>query len=82
LTNPPFLCFERLTVVLFKIQISKISQISKFQVSRVVGIGAGAITTIITLLKKLENRCAAITMLGKTVELCLQQVRSPVHSAL
>ncbi|GAQ84869.1 hypothetical protein KFL_002090210 [Klebsormidium nitens] len=34
----------------------------------------GAVTTIITLLKKPENRCAAITMLGKTVELCLQQL--------
>ena len=26
--------------------------------------------TIITLLKKPENRCAAVTMLGKTVEMC------------
>lgn len=34
----------------------------------------GAITTIITLLRKPETRCAAVTMLGKTVELCLQQV--------
>lgn len=34
----------------------------------------GAVTTIITLLRKQENRCAAITMLGKTVELCLQQL--------
>ena len=32
---------------------------------------AGAITTINTLLKKEDNRCAALTMLGKTVELCL-----------
>eukprot|EP00667_Euglena_gracilis_P006325 EG_transcript_6378 len=31
----------------------------------------GAITTINTLLKKEDNRCAALTMLGKTVELCL-----------
>lgn len=31
----------------------------------------GAITTINTLLKKDDNRCAALTMLGKTVELCL-----------
>jgi hypothetical protein len=54
----------------------------KFQISRVVRICAGAISTIITLLKKLETRCAAITMLGKTVELCLQQVSSPVHPAL
>ncbi|KAG0613087.1 hypothetical protein M758_6G075600 [Ceratodon purpureus] len=34
----------------------------------------GAITTIITLLRKPETRCAAVTMLGKTVELCLQQL--------
>ena len=27
------------------------------------------------LLNKPENRCAAITMLGKTVELCYQQLR-------
>ena len=33
--------------------------------------GLGAITTINTLLKKEDNRCAALTMLGKTVELCL-----------
>jgi hypothetical protein len=31
----------------------------------------GAVTTISTLLQKPENRSAAITMLGKTVELCL-----------
>ena len=31
----------------------------------------GAVTTIITLLQKHETRCAAVTMLGKTVELCL-----------
>ncbi|KAG6543105.1 hypothetical protein Mapa_015354 [Marchantia paleacea] len=35
---------------------------------------SGAITTIIALLRKPENRCAAVTMLGKTVELCLQQL--------
>jgi hypothetical protein len=35
---------------------------------------AGAVTTIITLLRKPDTRCAAITMLGKTVELCVQQV--------
>ncbi|CAM6126900.1 unnamed protein product [Calypogeia fissa] len=34
----------------------------------------GAVTTIIALLRKPENRCAAVTMLGKTVELCLQQL--------
>ncbi len=32
---------------------------------------SGAITTITTLLKSPDTRCAAITMLGKTVELCL-----------
>mmetsp|Transcript_44422 Transcript_44422/g.113491 ORF Transcript_44422/g.113491 Transcript_44422/m.113491 type:complete len:307 (+) Transcript_44422:554-1474(+) len=31
---------------------------------------SGSITTIITLLNKAENRCAAVTMLGKTCELC------------
>lgn len=36
--------------------------------------GTGAVTTIIALLRKPENRSAAVTMLGKTVELCLQQV--------
>ncbi|KAL2652534.1 hypothetical protein R1flu_020662 [Riccia fluitans] len=35
---------------------------------------SGAITTIIALLRKPENRSAAVTMLGKTVELCLQQL--------
>lgn len=34
----------------------------------------GAVTTIATLLRKPETRCAAITMLGKTVELCLVQL--------
>jgi hypothetical protein len=34
----------------------------------------GAVTSIITLLRKPETRCAAVTMLGKTVELCLQQL--------
>lgn len=33
---------------------------------------AGATQTIVTLLKKPDNRCAAITMLGKTIELCDQ----------
>ena len=37
---------------------------------------AGAVQTIITLLKKPENRCAAVTMLGKTVEMCYLQARS------
>ena len=37
---------------------------------------AGAVQTIITLLKKPENRCAAVTMLGKTVEMCYSQARS------
>ena len=36
---------------------------------------AGATQTIVTLLKKPDNRCAAITMLGKTIELCSDQVR-------
>jgi hypothetical protein len=31
---------------------------------------SGSITTIITLLNKPENICAAVTMLGKTCELC------------
>ncbi|CAI5987989.1 unnamed protein product, partial [Closterium sp. NIES-64] len=35
----------------------------------------GAVTTILTLLRKPDNRCAAVTMLGKTVELCAPQVR-------
>ncbi|KAH8970628.1 hypothetical protein BDL97_02G097800 [Sphagnum fallax] len=35
---------------------------------------SGAVTTIITLLRKPDTRCAAITMLGKTVELCVQQL--------
>ena len=34
----------------------------------------GATQTVVTLLKKPDNRCAAITMLGKTIELC-DQVR-------
>jgi hypothetical protein len=40
---------------------------------------SGAVTTIITLLPKPETRCAAITMLGKTVELCLPQLREKVR---
>jgi WD40 repeat protein len=31
----------------------------------------GAVTTVTTLLREADTRCAAITMLGKTVELCL-----------
>ncbi len=34
----------------------------------------GAVSTINTLLKKADTRCAAITMLGKMVELCAGQV--------
>jgi hypothetical protein len=34
----------------------------------------GAVTTIVTLLQKPETRCAAITMLGKTVEMCFAQL--------
>ncbi|CAI5458179.1 unnamed protein product [Closterium sp. Yama58-4] len=34
----------------------------------------GAVTTILTLLRKPDNRCAAVTMLGKTVELCAPQL--------
>ncbi|GJP31688.1 hypothetical protein CLOM_g14742 [Closterium sp. NIES-68] len=34
----------------------------------------GAVTTILTLLRKPDNRCAAVTMLGKTVELCTPQL--------
>ena len=37
----------------------------------------GAIQTISALLKKPDNRCAAITMMGKTVELCYDQVQLP-----
>lgn len=43
---------------------------------RLAGGCAGAVQTIITLLKKPENRCAAVTMLGKTVEMCYLQARS------
>ena len=35
----------------------------------------GATQTIMTLLQKPDNRCAAITMLGKTIELCSDAVR-------
>ena len=34
----------------------------------------GAVSTIATLLKKPETRSAAVTMLGKSVELCTQQM--------
>ncbi|CAI7855653.1 unnamed protein product [Closterium sp. NIES-54] len=34
----------------------------------------GAVTTILMLLRKPDNRCAAVTMLGKTVELCASQL--------
>ena len=37
---------------------------------------SGATQTIMTLLKKPDNRCAAITMLGKTIELCHEQARA------
>ena len=40
----------------------------------------GAAQTIMTLLKKPDNRCAAITMLGKTIELCHEQVRRVLTS--
>eukprot|EP00850_Spirogloea_muscicola_P000421 SM000002S05501 [mRNA] locus=s2:100972:102072:- [translate_table: standard] len=43
---------------------------------------AGAVTTILALLRKPENRCAAITMLGKTVELCLQQLTNQCNPEL
>jgi hypothetical protein len=33
---------------------------------------SGAVTTIVTLLKTAEKRVAAVTMLGKTVEVCFQ----------
>ncbi|CAI5472926.1 unnamed protein product [Closterium sp. Yama58-4] len=42
----------------------------------------GAVTTILTLLRKPDNRCAAVTMLGKTVELCAPQVRLPSPSLM
>lgn len=42
----------------------------------------GAVTTIATLLRKPENRCAAITMLGKTVELCLVQLTEQCDEAI
>lgn len=45
---------------------------------------AGAIQTIMQLLKKQETCAAAITMLGKTVELCAAEVctrpRFPLES--
>ena len=34
----------------------------------------GAVKTIVALLRKPENRLAAVTMLGKTSELCYDQV--------
>jgi hypothetical protein len=43
---------------------------------------AGATQTIVTLLKKPDNRCAAITMLGKTIELCSDQVRASSGSGV
>ena len=42
--------------------------------SGLIGI-AGAVKTIVALLKKPDNRSAAITCLGKTAELCMEQVR-------
>jgi hypothetical protein len=36
---------------------------------------AGAVNTLCTLLRDEKKRCAAVTMLGKTAEHCLQQVR-------
>jgi hypothetical protein len=44
--------------------------------SGLIGI-AGAVKTIVALLKKPDNRSAAITCLGKTAELCMEQVRPP-----
>ena len=41
--------------------------------SGLIGI-AGAVKTIVALLKKPDNRSAAITCLGKTAELCMEQV--------
>ena len=38
--------------------------------------------TIITLLRKPENRCAAVTMLGKTVEMCYLQARGADDTCL
>ena len=42
--------------------------------SGLIGI-SGAVKTIVALLKKPDNRSAAITCLGKTAELCVEQVR-------
>ena len=42
---------------------------------------AGAIQTIMQLLRKPETCSAAITMLGKTVELCAEQVPPPSPTA-
>jgi len=36
----------------------------------------GAVKTIVALLRKLDNRSAAVTMMGKTAELCVEQVRA------
>lgn len=43
--------------------------------SGLIGI-SGAVKTIVALLRKPDNRSAAITCLGKTAELCVEQVRS------
>ena len=42
---------------------------------------SGAVTTITTLLQSPDTRCAAITMLGKTVELCLAQLAEKCEPA-
>jgi hypothetical protein len=42
---------------------------------------SGAITTITTLLQKPDTRCAAVTMLGKTVELCLHLLNEKCDAA-
>eukprot|EP01116_Phalansterium_solitarium_P006599 TRINITY_DN18925_c0_g1_i1.p1 TRINITY_DN18925_c0_g1~~TRINITY_DN18925_c0_g1_i1.p1 ORF type:complete len:615 (-),score=130.08 TRINITY_DN18925_c0_g1_i1:233-2002(-) len=42
---------------------------------------SGAVTTITTLITKLETRCAGVTMLGKTVELCLNLLNEKCEPA-
>lgn len=45
------------------------------QLLRWVSWRAGAVNTLWTLLRDERKRCAAVTMLGKTAELCAEQVR-------
>jgi hypothetical protein len=49
--------------------------------SGLIGI-SGAVKTIVALLKKPDNRSAAITCLGKTAELCVEQVQVSSHTCM